>query len=554
MKRFVFLMFTVFSVFFLFISCEIKKFENDLDSFSEKPDTTEDTDIIDRDIETDTDESEDTNDVDDETPDEDYSDIPCGSVYFNGIDSYISVEHDDALNLGKTWTIEAWVMQSDLENKSPIIRKGDDTESPSFWLYGKTPDSIVESFSNIPSGGFQYGTSNPEYYSLHSLNEVKNGKWYHIALVKSETQLKLFINGVPQASENTKETVLQNDQDLYFGAKLNQNKIYFYGLIDEIRFSYIPLYSENFIPETRLSADSDTMALWHFEEVTGIETKSDGKNILTGILNGSAKFVAECALNDNNCKNECFFAGEEKCSDGILQKCVKNDDGCYISEQEECATGLCADPISCAVDNCPFAGMTECVSGSARICRELESGLLDWSEPVKCSDEVCADDASCLSCSNECEFEGQTTCSDGKISACVNNGCLKWNTPEGCSQNNCENSENCDSAGWIDISGGTYKCGINSGGELYCWRDDPYPEKMSTRTDWNKVSVLSNDSLSSYFCAIASGELYCMGYNKNGELGDGTNISKTDLVRIGSRSEISDKYFYIDLLFYFRRQ
>jgi len=530
----------------LFSSCEMKKFTGTVnrdDSSSEVSDidSAGPDDLNDVESEPDSDE---TQDFDIDNPDDD---LPCGSVYFNGIDSYISVEHNDALNLGKTWTIEAWVMQDDLSGQNPIVRKGDDTESPSYWLYGKTPDPIDESFSNVPSGGYQYGASSAEYNSLHSLNDVKNGKWYHIALVKSETQLKLFINGVLQVSENTDEQVFKSDQNLYFGARLSQNKVYFYGLIDEIRFSYTTRYLENFEPKTRLSADPDTIAAWHFDEISGYETQSDGKNVLTGVLIGSSKFVNECADSDNTCENQCFFAGEETCSDGIFRKCVKNENGCYVSQQEECATGLCANPTSCAVGNCPFAGMTECVSGSARICRKLGNGILDWSKSVKCSDEVCADDYSCLSCSDECELEGQTTCSDGKISACVKNGCLKWDTQTNCSLNECENSTNCKTDGWIDISGGTYKCGINAGGELYCWRDSLYPEKMSTRTNWNKVAVSSNDPLSSHFCAIASGELHCMGYNANGELGDGTNVSKNALTRVGSRSDWSDisTYFFI---------
>ena len=434
----------------------------------------------------------DSDEISDETGDADSDkSVPCGSVYFNGVDSYISVEHDDALNLGNTWTIEAWVMQDNTENQAPLIRKGDSAEFPSYWIYGK--NKVISSvYTGVPNGGYQFGQSEDDDSWLYSSKEVQSMKWYHVALVKSETELKLFVDGAFQTKESADKSHVKNSEKLYFGVRMNNNPSYFSGLIDEIRFSSIPRYSESFTPEKRFSVDDQTIAVWHFEEKEGTETISEGKNILKGVFNGSVQFVNECAENENECVNECFFEGETQCSEGILSTCAKNNEGCLIFESEECLTGICAGNFSCAVDDCLFAGMTECVSGSARICRELQNGILDWSFPVICSDGVCADDASCLSCSNECEFDGFTVCSDGKISACVNNnGCNKWVPEHKCSLNKCENSINCKSDGWIDVSAGYYKCGINGSGELHCWRDSPYPEKMSDRTDWSKVAVSS---------------------------------------------------------------
>jgi len=127
---------------FMVISCDpLQKFDrpvNDADSFSD----------VDEEPAPDHDSDEISDEIGDADSDEG---VPCGSVYFNGVDSYISVEHDDALNLGNIWTIEAWVMQDNAENQDPLIRKGSSTESPSYWIYGK--DSVVLStFSSAPNG------------------------------------------------------------------------------------------------------------------------------------------------------------------------------------------------------------------------------------------------------------------------------------------------------------------------------------------------------------------------------------------------------------------
>ena len=504
MKKVIFLI-----VIFIFISCETKKYDNDTDSFSEKPDTTEDTANIGADDQTDEDEN--TNDIDNETSDEDYVNAPCGSVYFNGIDSYISVEHNDALNPGKTWTIEAWVMQDIINNQNPIIRKGDETDTPSFWIYGKSSD-MIDGYISTPNGGFQYGTTATESLWLQSENAVNTMEWFHVALSKSDSQTMLFINGILQKTTDSVKTMYVIDESLYFGARLNDNPSYFAGLIDEIRFSSTTRYSENFTPEKRLKADNETIAVWHFDEDSGTETESEGANVLKGILNGSVEFVKDCNFKESECDNECFKEGETRCNDGVLQTCWKNNNGCLEYMNEACESKICGNSISCAVDNCPFPGASECLNGEIRVCIEDDNELFDWSKSKKCFDENCADETSCLSPVNECEYYGQTKCSDGKISACTFGGYnLTWSEETACRQNECLNEEECTHNGWKVISG-IPACGINNSGELFCWFNKLIPQKISSTNNWIDLS-----GYISYLCAIESGELFCGEYIENPE-------------------------------------
>ena len=44
---------------------------------------------------------------------------------------------------------------------------------------------------------------------------------------------------------------------------------FFHGIIDEVRFSNIARYKEDFVPEQRFEPDEHTMALYHFDEGSG---------------------------------------------------------------------------------------------------------------------------------------------------------------------------------------------------------------------------------------------------------------------------------------------
>ena len=466
---------------FLFIGCEMKKYGNDTDSFSEISDVTEDTDIIDNDVETDANGTENTNDIDDETPDEDYSDIPCGSIYFNGIDSYISVEHGDALNLGTTWTIEAWVMQDDINAQNPIIRKGDETGTPSYWIYGKSSD-MMDEYISTPNGGFQYGTTDTESLWLQSKIAMSSMNWFHVALSKSESEIMIFVNGTLQETIDSVKTMHEIDENLYFGAKLNGTPVYFAGLIDEIRLSSTARYAENFTPEKRLEADNTTIAVWHFDEDSGAETRSEGKNILKGILNGSAEFVKNCNFKKSECDNECFIEGETRCSNGVLKTCSKNNSGCLEYINEVCSSGVCANDFKCAKDSCLFAGMSICINGEIKICIENIEGILEWVSSARCFQSECADNSSCLSCIDECDYLGEAKCYDGKIHVCQRNAnCLKWSEEKECALSECSDSKTCKSNGWKDIATGYSRCEISNDGELFCSLNELTPKKMSPR-------------------------------------------------------------------------
>ncbi len=118
-------------------------------------------------------------------------------------------------------------------------------------------------------------------------------EWYHLALVKSGTNLRVFYNGVLEESVTTSYNPRSTTENLFFGSR-RSGPTYFHGMIDEIRISSIARYASNFTPVKRFSNDTNTIGLWNFEETTGTIAYDSSGNDLNGTLVGGVEWVNEC--------------------------------------------------------------------------------------------------------------------------------------------------------------------------------------------------------------------------------------------------------------------
>jgi hypothetical protein len=100
--------------------------------------------------------------------------------------------------------------------------------------------------------------------------------------------LYLFADGVEIGSTYVYgySSVWNDDSYLIVGSS---GDAVFSGLIDEVRISSVARYTADFTPEDRFTVDSDTLALWHFDEGTGT-TATDEVSGLVGTLSGGAAF------------------------------------------------------------------------------------------------------------------------------------------------------------------------------------------------------------------------------------------------------------------------
>jgi len=132
---------------------------------------------------------------------------------------------------------------------------------------------------------------------------VDDGQWHHIAVTRQASSggVWLYVDGVLDASSNSsasngnisyrngRVTSYQDDPTLVFGAEKHDypGSLYYKGKLDEFRLSNTIRYSSNFAPPSSpFTTDSNTLALYHFDEGNGA-ILTDVSGAIGGPSNGN---------------------------------------------------------------------------------------------------------------------------------------------------------------------------------------------------------------------------------------------------------------------------
>jgi hypothetical protein len=163
--------------------------------------------------------------------------IPAGSgtsMNFNGTNQNVVIPNNANLNFGLTqdFTIDFWLKipsatQPDLSsNDNSIIEKWDNINGYPFIIRYQNQTGL----GRIHFARFN-GTISAVVGSIKTLND---DKYHHIAVQKSGTLLKMYIDGIFENSVNDLTTgSTQNNSNLYFA---NRNGFYYLkGELDEVR-------------------------------------------------------------------------------------------------------------------------------------------------------------------------------------------------------------------------------------------------------------------------------------------------------------------------------
>ena len=159
------------------------------------------------------------------------------SAYFDGTGDYLSVAYASALVPGTSdFTIEFWANLADLNYR--------------FFLGGSLNSGSYLFMAINPTGSGQIwvgrsGTDWPLQFSSHS---IQTNTWTHIAVSRSGTSNRCFVNGVQIGSTITDSTNWTlNPAGLWIGAQTGGSSLN--GYIDDLRITKgVARYVANFIP------------------------------------------------------------------------------------------------------------------------------------------------------------------------------------------------------------------------------------------------------------------------------------------------------------------
>lgn len=160
------------------------------------------------------------------------------SAYFDGSGDYLSLPNTPAVALQSSdFTVEAWIRPA--ANSSTIYSTGN-TQGAGAFL-----------FSVSSQGGLQvFGENLSIIPSTHATATLSLNTWHHVALVRSGSSWKAYLNGAEQGSGSKSETYAANSS-MYVGARNYSGSLgdYFNGYINDFRITKgVARYTTNFTP------------------------------------------------------------------------------------------------------------------------------------------------------------------------------------------------------------------------------------------------------------------------------------------------------------------
>ncbi len=179
-----------------------------------------------------------------------------GSMYFDGVDDNIVIPYDEKFSLGTTdFTVEGWFNFSNIStNFRVLITLGDGANGsgPIYngWNLGYMGSDGSNQIRFQRYDGTDYG------YTTSGATILAN-TWYHIAVARSNSVLKIFVDGVSYHSSTvTTSFNAVNTNPLrialgYYGPAAGYGgPRYWNGYIDDIRITKFARYTANFTPPT----------------------------------------------------------------------------------------------------------------------------------------------------------------------------------------------------------------------------------------------------------------------------------------------------------------
>ena len=171
-----------------------------------------------------------------------------GSMEFDGTGDYLKAPNSRFFDLGSgDFTLEFWAYHNSIT--SPVYQM----YCGQFNSGGTTPGWNIYKYTN---GEVQFYAAGGTP-TLTSSNVLTAGTWNHIAVTRSGSSLKLFINGVEEASTTNTSFSDETSNSFYIGARSDVIGTYdMNGYIDDLRITKgVARYTAAFTPPTAAFPD-----------------------------------------------------------------------------------------------------------------------------------------------------------------------------------------------------------------------------------------------------------------------------------------------------------
>ena len=207
------------------------------------------------------------------------------SVLFDGTNDNLTIASNSVFDFGTNdFTIEFWVYFNALSTSRMLVERWTTGNANSWQIYWRSTGTSI---------AFLVGSSTILLQDSNT-TRITTGQWYHIAVTRSSSTNRLFINGTQVASA-TDSTSLTNSLPLAIGTQTSTGTNYLNGYIDELRITNgYARYTSNFTTSSIAFADGGGdigKALVVNSTATGVSIGTAGFNLnssnINRIINGA---------------------------------------------------------------------------------------------------------------------------------------------------------------------------------------------------------------------------------------------------------------------------
>lgn len=252
------------------------------------------------------------------------------AIEFAGGENQVEIDGLTVPDVG-AFTWEGWVAPKSSENVSLMslpVADGQGLFRVSIWKNG--PEGVRVAAQKSAIG------------KTSSQSLPQNGP-FHLAMTQNGDVWTLWVGG-KQVGQGTNRFGWDNPVKRLFAAKMGvdwgvpidsqQRREPFQGTLDEVRISKVARYKADFIPQTRLEPDKDTIALYHFDEGTGIELRDSSGNGHHGKVSGAQWVKVNDATGGLSAIGEVVIAPSPPWTDWLGPKLNKGDFAAQFDARE----------------------------------------------------------------------------------------------------------------------------------------------------------------------------------------------------------------------------
>lgn len=157
------------------------------------------------------------------------------ALNFDGEDDYISISGSPSLNITNAITVAMWI--------KPAVSSLNFHSGWNFFIYHRNPLKYEIGYSDVDGPHFKPYNDAGIGFDFSAVVPLSAGIWYHVAMVRTNTILSIYINGMLSASRNDFTGNLRSTSDeLRIGGDGGSGG--FQGVIDDVR-----IYSRALTPQ-----------------------------------------------------------------------------------------------------------------------------------------------------------------------------------------------------------------------------------------------------------------------------------------------------------------